>query len=115
MHTRRFAKLAFLLSAFAAVTLLAGGDARAQAAVPFGIWNSTAGPNTLYVTQQLCYFESRNPGKYYRIQGKCSWNPSSDGGILTIYNDAQRGAPIYENIVYVNGSTISIWGEIFRR
>ncbi|MGA3305329.1 MAG: hypothetical protein ABSC26_04895, partial [Stellaceae bacterium] len=103
------------LAIVVAMIPFASGDALAQASAPFGIWNSTAGPNTLYVTQQLCYFESRNPGKYYRIQGKCSWNPSSDGGILTIYNEAQRGAPIYENIVYVNGTTISIWGEIFRR
>ena len=115
MHDRFLSKLVILLAIVVAMIPFASGDARAQASAPFGIWNSTAGPNTLYVTQQLCYFESRNPGKYYRIQGKCSWNPSSDGGILTIYNDAQRGAPIYENIVYVNGTTISIWGEIFRR
>jgi hypothetical protein len=108
-----FSELAIQLAIITAASVFASGDALAQAGPPFGTWGSTAGPATLYVSPQICYFESRV--RNYRIQGTCSWNPSYNGGILTIYNASQSNAPIYENIVYVDDTTISVWGEIFRR
>ena len=113
MRHRYFSKLIILVSILIAMASFARSEAQAQASPPFGTWGSTAGPTTLYVSPQVCYFESRV--RNYRIQGACSWNPSSNGGILTIYNASQNGAPIYENIVYINATTISVYGEIFRR
>jgi hypothetical protein len=38
------------------------------------------------------------------------------GGILTIMNTNQfQPAPIYENIVWINRSSISVWGDVFIR
>src|ERR1700730_17328459 len=101
MRHRYFSKLIILVSILIAMASFARSEAQAQASPPFGTWGSTAGPATLYVSPQVCYFESRV--RNYRIQGACSWNPSSNG------------APIYENIVYINATTISVYGEIFRR
>ena len=113
MRHRYFSKFIILLSILIAMALLASNEARAQASPPFGTWGSTAGPATFFVSPQNCFFESRLYN--FRILGTCSWNPSSNGGILTIFNVYQTNAPFYYNVVYVNATTISIEGEIFER
>jgi hypothetical protein len=106
-------KLITLLSILITIASFVSSEARAQASPPFGTWGSTAGPATFFVSPQNCFFESRLYN--FRILGTCSWNPSSNGGILTIFNVYQNNAPFYYNVVYVNATTISIEGEIFER
>jgi hypothetical protein len=105
--------LIILQSIFVAIVLFASSEARAQASPPFGTWATPDGDTTFYVSPQVCYFESRSRG--FRIQGTCSWTSSSKGGILTIYNAFQNGAAFPEPVVYVNATTITVYGDIFTR
>jgi hypothetical protein len=101
--------LAALLAAVAADTA-----ALAQSSPkPIGFWSTGSGNETLYVgADGTCKFEG--PGTL--VLGKCSWKASSGGGILTIMNTNQfKPAPIYENIVWVNRTTIRVWGDVFYR
>jgi hypothetical protein len=97
-----------------AAAIIAPAKAMAQSApVPFGYWVSKTSNGTLYVGQNaLCKYQ----GGQILVVGHCRWNPSSRGGILTIMS--QQGgqtAPIRENIVWVNQSVITVWGEYFYR
>jgi len=100
-----------------AVLLAAGAADRAALAqsspAPIGFWSTGSGNETLYVgADGTCKFEG--PGTL--VLGKCGWKASSGGGILTIMNTNQfKPAPIYENIVWVNCTTISVWGDVFYR
>jgi len=98
--------------------LLAAGitatAALAQASpAPIGFWSTGSGNETLYIgANGTCKFEG--PGTL--VLGKCGWKASSGGGILTIMNTNQfKPAPIYENIVWVNRTTIRVWGDVFYR
>jgi hypothetical protein len=88
--------------------------ALAQSATPpVGYWASRTSSGTLYVGQNaLCKYQGGN----IIAVGHCRWNPTTTGGILTIYT--QQGgetAPIRENIVWINQSIITVWGEYFYR
>jgi len=99
------------------IALLAAGmtatAALAQSSpMPVGFWSTGSGNETLYVGDGMCKFQAQGT----LIVGKCSWKGSSAGGILTIMNTNQfKPAPIYENIVWVNGTTIRVWGDVFFR
>jgi hypothetical protein len=83
----------------------------AQSPAPVGFWSTGSGNETLYVGGNgVCKFQAQGT----LVVGKCSWNSSSGGGILTIMNTNQfKPAPIRENIVWVNRRTIKVWGDVF--
>jgi len=99
---------ALLAAATAASAALAQSSPK-----PVGFWSTGSGNETLYVGGDgMCKFQAQGT----LIVGKCSWNASSAGGILTIMNTNQfKPAPIYENIVWVNATTIKVWGDVFFR
>ena len=92
-------------------------DARAQAVPPIGQWSTADGHERLLVTRNgYCDFAAEGPSGQTHILGSCSWRSSSRGGILTIMNTNQfKPAPIYENIVWINDRSISVWGDVFYR
>ncbi|CAN5218483.1 hypothetical protein BH10PSE7_BH10PSE7_04610 [soil metagenome] len=101
--------------AFAALLALAGVLASASpafsaAAPPFGHWRSRTSTAELYLYRNgACAFIGYNP-----VQGTCRWNPSSNGGILTLYYPMPlEPGKIYFNIVWINRTTITIFGERF--
>lgn len=84
----------------------------AQAPPPFGHWATRPPTEELFVySNGLCaFYFQRRP----RVQGGCSWNPSSRGGILTItYPMPLEPGKVRYNIVWINRQTISVWGDIF--
>lgn len=100
---------------FAVVLLLASG-ARGQggAPPPFGTWATKPASETLYVSASWCRFTGTNGRTSTVIEGQCSWNPSSAGGILTIMNvHFYKPAPVYYNVVWVNSTTIKVFGDTF--
>jgi hypothetical protein len=88
--------------------------ALAQAPPPFGHWATSPASEELYVYQNgTCGFFFK--GKL-QVSGSCSWNPSSAGGILTIsYPMPLRPGLVRYNIVWVNRTTIKVWGDVFHR
>jgi hypothetical protein len=84
----------------------------AQAAPPpFGHWATSPPTEELYVYQNgLCaFYFQRRP----RVQGRCSWDATSRGGILTItYPMPLEPGKVRYNIVWINRQTISVWGDI---
>jgi len=86
--------------------------AAAQAPAPVGHWRSGTSTAQLLVYQNgACAFLGTRP-----VQGNCTWNPSSRGGILTLfYPMPLEPGKIYFNIVWVNQTTISVFGELFYR
>ena len=93
--------------------LLAGiAPASAQAPAPLGHWRSGTSTAQLYVYPNgNCAFLGTRP-----VQGTCSWNPTSRGGILTLmYPMPLEPGKIYFNVVWVNQATISVFGELFYR
>jgi hypothetical protein len=93
---------------------LARSPARAQAPPPVGHWATSGASEELYVYQNgTCGFFFQ--GKL-QVSGSCSWNPSSRGGILTIsYPMPLRPGLVRYNIVWVNRTTITVWGDVFHR
>ena len=93
---------------FAAMLLGAGfgHPALAQAPAPFGFWMTQSG-ETLLITQQGECSQGLNGS--ITVAGRCTWNSSSRGGILTIYGNG----PVYYNVVWVNQTTITVWGDVF--
>lgn len=91
----------------------------AQAAVPVGFWSTADGYETFQVSANgYCDFQATQPetNLYTHVVGQCWWQSSSNGGIMTIMNTTNyKPAPIYENIVWVNSTTITIWGDVFYR
>jgi len=99
-----------LASSFAFVP----SPAPAQAASPpIGHWATSPPSEELYVNPSGCafYYQGRP-----RVQGRCSWNPSSRGGILTItYPMPLEPGKVRYNIVWINRTTISVFGDIFHK
>jgi hypothetical protein len=89
--------------------------ARAQAPFPVGNWATRPPSERLYVSASGCRFTGTNGVSTTVIEGGCSWNPSSQGGILTIMNVHQlvRPAPIYYNVVWINSKQITVYGDVF--
>jgi hypothetical protein len=86
--------------------------AAAQAPPPIGHWASRTSAAQLLVYQNgACAFLGARP-----VQGNCTWNASSRGGILTLfYPMPLEPGKIYFNIVWVDQATISVFGEFFYR
>lgn len=98
------------------VVLFLALGARGQngAPVPFGSWATKPASETLYVSPRWCRFTGNNGTTSVLIEGECSWNPSSAGGILTIMNvHFYQPAPVYYSIVWVNSKTIKVTGDTF--
>jgi hypothetical protein len=80
----------------------------AQSPAPFGFWTTESG-ETLLVTQSGSCSQGLNGS--ITVAGRCSWESSYGGGILTIY----ANGPVYYNVVWVNQNTIRVWGDLFTR
>lgn len=106
MRVNHFAR-AVIAAAFAA---LLGAPAAAQAPPPIGHWRSGTSASQLIVYPNgACAFLGGRP-----VQGSCSWNPSSRGGILTlVYPMPLEPGKIYFNVVWVNQRAITVFGEPF--
>lgn len=101
--------LATGLLAAATGTAHAGG-----AAAPVGFWITGNGSEQLLVSQSGCSLA--NGAGIPTTSGPCSWNASSNGGILTIISSqTRRPAPVYFNVSWVNQSTITVEGDVFYR
>ncbi|MCW5746491.1 MAG: hypothetical protein KIT36_09860 [Alphaproteobacteria bacterium] len=96
----------------ATIVLAAATPALAQAPPPIGHWRSRTSTAQLLVYQNgSCAFLGTQP-----VQGTCSWNASSRGGILTLqYPMPLEPGKIYFNIIWVNQTTITVFGEYFYR
>jgi len=97
------------------VLLLAlGATAQAAAPAPFGNWATKPASEQLYVSSSWCRFTGNNGTSSVLIEGECSWDPTSVGGILTIINvHFYKPAPVRYNIVWVNSRTIKVFGDVF--
>ena len=97
-----------------------GGRAYAQAPAPYGVWaigNDPSNYGTLIVTPNGCQFKGTSPSTGpVLIAGNCSWDSTSRGGILTIVNVYNyQPAPIRYNIVWINQTTISVFGDVYHK
>jgi hypothetical protein len=82
-----------------------------SAPAPIGVWDSDAGETM--IVGQTCQIEANGT---IGAVGECSWDPSSNGGILTIMNvNAYQPAPVYFNIVWIDEASFSISGDVFHR
>jgi hypothetical protein len=88
---------------------------QAAAPMPLGYWVTDGGGERLLIQQNLqCSFEF--PRANFIVSGSCSWNASSNGGILTIINVNQyQPAPVYYNVIWVDEQTITVEGDVFHR
>ena len=104
-------RCAFALAGVTAIGMSALSALAQSAPAPVGVWYSDAGETM--VIGQTCQIEAN--GTVGAI-GSCSWDPSSNGGILTIMNvNAYQPAPVYFNIVWIDDSSFSISGDVFHR
>jgi hypothetical protein len=103
-----------LMAATLTTATLLGSTAAAlaqSAPAPVGIWQSNSG-ETLIVGE-TCQISAN--GVVSAI-GACGWSPTAAGGILTIINvNAYQPAPVYFNINWIDGATISVFGDTFHR
>ena len=91
-----------------------GAGGQSGAPVPWGNWATNPASEKLYVSASWCRFTGTNGTTSTLIEGQCSWNPSSAGGILTIMNvHFYKPAPVYYNVVWVNSKTIKVFGDVF--
>ena len=107
-------RVAFGIGLTASLAVLAS-PAQAGAPVPVGYWTTDDGGETLIIQQSAQCSLQTTTG--YMIGGSCSWNSSSNGGILTIINgiNQYQPAPIYFNIIWVDQQTITVEGDVFHR
>jgi hypothetical protein len=102
---------ALALIAVAAIGVSSSAALAQSAPAPVGTWQSDSG-ETL-VVGATCGIQAN--GTYGAI-GSCTWDPSFQGGILTIMNvNGYKPAPVYFNVVWINGSTIQVFGDTFHR
>jgi hypothetical protein len=81
---------------------------------PIGYWATKPPSEQLFVSASGCKFSATNGTTSIVQEGRCSWNPSSAGGILTIINiHFYKPAPVYFNIVWVNAKQIKVEGDLF--
>ena len=96
-----------LLAAAASPALAQGAPA------PVGVWQTADHSEMLVVmSNATCRFTA---GRQLII-GRCSWQPSSRGGILTILNQTNyKPAPIRYSVVWINATTITVFGDVFHK
>jgi hypothetical protein len=114
MTLKARARLAICAVSLALAFASAPSPSQAQAPPPIGHWAQPPPGEELYVYQNgTCAFLVR---RRVQVQGRCTWNPSSRGGILTItYPMPLEPGKVRYNIVWINSQTISVWGDILRR
>jgi hypothetical protein len=108
----------FLLPLIFLVMTAVASPALAQASPPFGFWTTGDNVSRLMVEASgQCSFFSAGGAQ---LAGSCTWDPSSRGGILTIWipsaiatTSTSGMTPVRYNIVYVDNTTITVWGEVF--
>ncbi len=91
------------------------GVAKAQnAPAPIGTWNTVNNVNTLVVEQNgTCGFLVQGKAKW---SGKCTWQASARGGILTLtYPMPLKPGQIRWSVVYTNQTNITLDGEAFHK
>ena len=90
------------------------GGERSECAGAIGYWVTPNGSEMLLVEASgTCKFAASNG---FTVLGRCSWNPTSRGGILTIMNVYNyKPAPIRYSVVWVNQTTITVWGDVFHK
>jgi hypothetical protein len=94
--------------------VLASGAVAQQAAIPTGVWATDGNSETLVVQNGYCKLTG-NGGQVGAV-GSCTWNPSAQGGILTVMSTlTYKPAPVYFNIVWIDQKTINVYGDIFHR
>ena len=103
-----------LMLASAVILLVEAKPALAQAPMPIGNWYSKTSPSVLVVEQ------TANCGFFYKgkvqVSGRCTWNASSNGGILDItYPMPLEPGHVRYNIVWIDKDKIRVWGEVFYR
>ncbi len=99
----------------ALVFLVFGCVARAQnAPAPIGTWNTVNNINTLVVEQNgTCGFLVQGKAKF---SGKCTWQASAKGGILTLtYAMPLQPGHIRWSVIYTNQTNITVDGEAFHK
>jgi len=51
-----------------------------------------------------------------RVSGRCTWNPTSRGGILDIiYPMPLQPGHVRYSVVWVNRTTITVFGDVFHK
>lgn len=95
------------------------GQGQGQGAkLPEGLWVTKPPSEELYITASNCVFTAYNASgvMVQQIEGKCTWDASSAGGILTINNiHSYKSAPIRYSVVLVNATTITVFGDVFHK
>ena len=88
--------------------------AQTTAPVPLGFWTTADGGERLLVQPgAFCSFVATAGTN---VGGNCGWTPSSRGGILSIWYSTIGGpAQVQFNVVWINETTISVWGDVFYR
>jgi len=94
------------------MTVMLASGAVAQSAAPTGVWATVGNAETLVVQNGYCKLTG-NGGQIGAV-GSCTWNPSAQGGILTIISTlTYQPAPVYFNVVWINQKTINVSGDVF--
>jgi hypothetical protein len=101
-----------LTSAFLIATL--GSAVQAQSAPPIGFWVTADGGEKLLVEANAqCSFAATGAATW---GGGCTWQPSSRGGILSVWYSTIGGpAAVRWSVVWVNQTTITVDGDRFYR
>ena len=101
------------IAAGALVLAAAASPALAQASPPVGVWQTpNHGEMLVVMSNGTCRFTA---GRQLII-GRCGWQASSRGGILTIMNQTNyKPAPIRYSVVWINATTITVFGDVFHK
>ena len=86
------------------------------AALPVGFWVTKPPSEQFLIAAGACRFTAYNASgvMVQVIEGTCSWQASSAGGILTINNvHSYKSAPIRYSVALVNSTTITVFGDVF--
>jgi len=108
------ARLISLAILTASIVVLRPAVSSAQAAAPVGHWATKGNVEQLWVFRNgTCSFAYKGRTT---VAGRCTWDGTSRGGILTIiYPMPLEPGKVRENIVWVNSTTITVWGDVFHK
>jgi hypothetical protein len=74
-----------------------------------GAWQAIDRSQKLVIQEDgMCQFTAK--GK--RVSGRCGWDASNRGGVLTI---ASQTAPVTLEVDWVSDNSIRVQGKLFRR
>jgi hypothetical protein len=108
------ARLFLVIAALATILTVVPNVACAQAPPPVGNWSTTP------PTERLVVYANGTCGFFFngqvRVSGRCTWNPTSRGGILDItYPMPLEPGHVRYSIVWVNRTTITVFGDVFHK